>query len=169
MIVTERCWDDPTLDALVDRLEEPGQAEQRVHLAAKAMTAVRHDPDRLTQLVEAAGDRLVEAVDALRARAGAAARTPRRTPTRWPSSRRRWWRAWKVRGGRRAKAVDDDAWPVFFGLLEEADESAAQALRLVAGRGPGRATLPMSGRQGYAGVLAIMPASELVGTGLVGS
>lgn len=130
-IITDRCWNDPDLDALVDRLEAPGRPEEKVYAALTAMASAKGHPTRSVLVADACAERLVDSLPALVARASARGHDPEADADACALAAKTLIEyAWSVRGGGRATSVREDAWPVFFGSLEEADQFGAQAMEL---------------------------------------
>lgn len=135
VVVQERPWLDPGLDALADQLDDRRvPAGSKVEAALAELARARTHPERRVQVAVAAGKRLAGAEAELRARA--------RTPVGDAAAdgdalallaETLLQKAWAVRGQGRVATVKKDAWAVFHSMLEEADEIGRAALDLVPG------------------------------------
>jgi hypothetical protein len=126
--VEDRPWNDPALDAAVDRLGELPPEGVPEHVLGY-LAPLRGQVEKHVQALGALADRLTDRLDVLRERAAAAGddaetAADARAVLGWALVAR----GWEVRTGDRAHNVGEDQWRRFGILLGEADEVLTGAL-----------------------------------------
>lgn len=127
-IVQDRPWNDPALDAALDRLPALQQAALVEHVL-EYLRPLRGEVERHAQATEAFAERLTMSLDLLRWRVGRAGDDPgTAADARALLGQALVARGWEVRTADRAQNVSQDQWRRFGILLREADEVLTGAL-----------------------------------------